>query len=89
VTALDPIPSFLFAGESWHPLHFPAWYSWIWHRFPVAHGKEKERAMTLFQFTFAVVLAFGQWGRSPGSWFSLCFPEQAVSLETGLCSVCS
>lgn len=88
VTALDPVPSSLFAEESWHPVPFPAWYSWIWHHFPIAHGKEKERAMTLsFWLSFTVVLMFGQWGQYPCSYFSLCFLEQAVSLETGLCSV--
>lgn len=42
VTALDPVTSSLFAEESWHRLPFIAWYSWIWHHFPIAHGKEKE-----------------------------------------------
>lgn len=76
--ALDPALFPDLCGSKLTPLSLPCWYSWNWHHFSFAHGKEKDRAMTLlFWLAFAVVLVFGQQVESPHSCFFWCFLEQS------------
>lgn len=93
VTALDLVPGCQLTEERWHPCSFPAWYSWIWHCFSMAHGnlkKKKKAATATTGYIDFLVLTFfyDTFGQSPHSCFSLCFfgARSPFRVKTLLCA---